>query len=59
MSRSKFKKDDKVVIDFGSGAELRYGIILESKGDISKVKVTYDDKTMDCWLKNKFLTKTK
>lgn len=57
----KFKKDDKVVIDFGSNATIRYGIILKSKnlGGLSKVEVTYGDKTMDCWIKNKFLTKTK
>lgn len=57
----KLKKGDPVIVDYGNNAEPREGVILESKkiGGLSKVKVTYGDKTMDCWIKNKFLTKNK
>lgn len=59
--KKKLKKGDDVIVNYGSNAEPREGVIIETKiiGGLSKVKVKYGDKTMDCWLQNKFLTKNK
>lgn len=56
---TKFKKGDKVTVNFGSNAELRSGVILEVKTGIKKVEVSYSNKTYDAWLKDKFLKKVK
>ncbi len=57
--KKKLKKGDNVIVDYGSNSEPREGVIIETKiiGGLSKVKVTYGNKTMDCWLQNRFLTK--
>lgn len=60
MSRNK----KEVLVNYGSGAEKRKGIIIDKLPGLTKVKVTYTNKsgieqTYDAWLQDKFIEKPK
>ena len=58
------KSAKEVIVNYGSGSEKRHGIIIDKLPGLTKVKVTYKNKSgieqvYDAWLQDKYIEKPK